>query len=167
MHDAQLIKDMYSDFTKEEILKISKEFGLDHKLTDRAKVIIEDLLTLAEDKHMPTDKKSMSDLAFEFLAAAEVIDDDGEYISKSDEAEAPAETVEEAEEQEEEKKTPECYGLADGIDPSCQQCKIYDACLSKRVDNRPICYGKNFDSVSDECKMCIESETCSEIKSKE
>jgi hypothetical protein len=161
MFDKQMIIDLYSDFTKEELLKISKEFGLNHKMSDKAKVIVSDILQFAVGKKPNTAKKRMSDLTYEFLLSAEIINEDGDYIEKSEEKEVEISTPKE--EAEAEEKLPECFGAADREDPACMKCKVLEICEKKRIKNRPICYGKKYDKMSPECEICIESDTCSVI----
>jgi|WetSurMetagenome_2_1015567.scaffolds.fasta_scaffold114399_3 hypothetical protein len=159
MFDKQLIADLYSDFTKEELLNISKEFGLNHQLSDKAKDIVQDLLQHAVDKKPNTAKRRMSDLAYELLLAAEIINEDGEYVFKPSEKKVEISATKE----EVEEKLPECFGAADKEDPACMRCKVLEACEKKRIKNRPVCYGKGYEKSSAECEICIEAVTCSAI----
>jgi hypothetical protein len=155
-----LIRDLYSDFTKEEVFEVAKEVGVDYVLGDRVKVLLKAILTkIIEDK--PKTGK-LSNVTFEFLVAAEVIDDiDGKYIylDKPDIYIFGDDTVV----VDEGEKVPACFGCADAKDPSCSKCKVFDNCVIARVANRPPCFGEAYFANSNECILCIEALNCNAV----
>jgi hypothetical protein len=155
VHDESLIKDLYSDFNKEEILSIAKELKIPAELTDHTKVVIGNILDFAIENH-PNFQK-VSDTTAEFLVAAGICDEDGNYL-----------TIKEPEPEkiEEDITLPECYGMADRTDPACVKCRVLEQCAIQRIKSRPPCFGKYWDGNDELCKICLEEQDCSEIVKK-
>lgn len=58
---------------------------------------------------------------------------------------------------------PPCWGFADGEDPACRQCDLFQKCLKATAGKRPPCYGTH--SEAWECAVCILASTCKEVAS--
>lgn len=139
--DKNLVKEVSQQFTKTELLEISKELKLDHRSGDLAKDILDDILEDLDDNGIP-DETKCSDLMLEFLIAAEYVDE------------------EDADEEVEEIKLPECFGFQDSRDPACAKCRVQDKCIVERTANRPECFGLLFSQSAEECKVCLEAAYC-------
>jgi len=160
-YDEQLIRDLYQDFRKEEILDIADELGVKFDISDRTKVIIGKILDFVSE-HKPKFAK-LSDEAAEFLVAAEICDEDGEYLDSFENKKIQSVEETKTVSNDDEVKLPECYGKADRDDPACMICKLLSDCSDERIRSRPICFGKLYDSNSEDCKLCIEEEFCNKM----
>lgn len=60
----------------------------------------------------------------------------------------------------EDQATYPCWSLADDSDPACARCQGFDDCAEERVAQLPACFGMEFDSTEEECKLCIEAVYC-------
>jgi len=149
-----LARELYRQFSKEELIEIADELELPHK-GKQASTLVKATLKDVDDNGIP-ETDDCSDLLLEFLLAANYIDEEGNILD-GDEPE-PEEEVEDLEEL---SKTHECYTLADERDPACNRCKLLDICKQARLDNRPECFGQLYDVNAEECKVCIEAPFCS------
>ena len=149
--DEELIKDLYSDFTKSEVLTIAQELGIKADMLERSKIIIRKLLDVKLTKAIVNE---LSEISAEFFLAAEMLDDDMNIVVKSE--------VSKTVELPPSVKMPECYNLGDERDPACQKCKVKLECLKERIKRRPNCFKKSFSESAEECKICIEAPDCKE-----
>lgn len=153
------VNDLISQFDKDEILKVAGELGLLFKIGDRSSVLMEMILKDIDENGVP-DTGECSDLMFEFLVNAEIVDEDGKIIEEvvsGDKTEEPAML---------EQEVPECYSYADERDPACNRCKLMIDCMKVRISNRPECFGRLFDRNAEECKVCLEAPFCMKVISK-
>lgn len=144
-----VVQDVIRQFTKQEVLRVAEELGIQVEEGERSSAIVERLITVDPT----TLVGKVSELMYEFLVTAEVIDEKGNVIIKEVK---PL--------QEEQIKQP-CFAYADKRDPACQKCKIYDACAKQRIATRPRCYGMVdiFDRRNEECTLCIEMAGCAKL----
>jgi len=93
-------------------------------------------------------------LLFEYLVAAEIIDEDGNLIGEVETDAKPAEQSVPKE------NMPPCYGFEDDRDPACKRCKVAQSCRTTRVESRPACFGKLYAEHDENCMACIEAPFC-------
>ena len=139
--------DILSQFTKDELLEVATDFGIDANPSDQVINVVKSIFIQLAQDGVPD---SVTEIMADFLVAAEVLDEDYnqiDYIEEDDEEVLPI-------------KLPPCFGIADDRDPNCQRCKLLDVCKAKRLDNRPPCYGLAFDGNEDDCKICLEASFC-------
>ena len=156
MSDLELVKEVMKDFSKEELLGISKELELGLRINTMARDIIQSVLDDLDENGVPEDE-DCSDLLYDFLVATGYVEDDeedmeGEYAKGGNEGEIDE---------------PECFGWADKRDPACKKCSWLASCVKERVETRPECFGLLFDTTDPECGVCIEASSCSKTDSKE
>ena len=137
-------------FTKTEIIAIAEELGL--PLDDGRPTALQILQMIDDDlrQHGVPPEEDCSELLDDFLFQAGWIDEDGNPIAK---VEVQPDVV-----------LPECFSWADERDPSCKRCKVFEACLVKRIAKRPGCYGKLFMASNEDCMACLEASTCRTVK---
>lgn len=138
-------KDVMSQFDKQELINIADELGLDGQGKRSIEIVI--LIDYDIKNNGLPEVSSCSDLLAEYLVAAEYCDENGDEIK-----EVTSKDTEDV-------SMPECFGLADERDPSCQRCKVLELCKKERIRTRPPCYGtwvKN----DDQCTICIEAASC-------
>jgi len=145
---------LLKQFSKEEILAVAQELGLKVKLSDRASLVLEMIQGDIEANGVP-ETDECSDLLFEFLFNADIIDEDGNTVGEKEAIEESEETAVEVE-----VVKPECFSFADRRDPACNRCRLLEECAIVRIRNRPACYGRLFDKGAEECKVCIEAPFC-------
>lgn len=154
-------KDIYTQFSKQELLAMTVELGVDGKphmsTRDLSGLLLKDL----DENGIPEDLDAISDKLYELLFVAEYIDEDGNVL-EGEEAEPEKEPVEQVTKVDE---IPNwiCFSYADPRDPACQKCRLYDRCWEARLGKRPECFGKLYDSAHPECQKCIEAVYCSKL----
>jgi hypothetical protein len=146
------IRDLYRQFEKQELLDVAEQ--LEIPSDGSAKVLTQRILDDIKASGVP-EANECSDLVFEFLVAAEIIDEDGNTIEKEEKEEEETDTLPD--------NLPECYTFADRRDPACQRCRVVKVCEEQRISNRPECFGLLHSDVAEECKVCIEAPQCSVI----
>lgn len=146
-------RSVYKQFEKTELLKIAKELGLDLRADERSVVMVEKLFQDISKEGVP-EPSECSDLLFEFLVTAEYIDEEGNILEEAEGKESEAEGEAAVE-------NPVCFSYADDRDPSCQKCKVFDACMRTRISSRPECFGKLYVEHDEQCKACLEALPCS------
>jgi hypothetical protein len=147
------VRDVISQFEKPELLEVAKEFGLEIDPRERSVEItikaISKLRKLIDDEDF-----ELSDIAWEFAIAAEVIDENGNVLEVKEQ-----ETKKELEPLPANVKLPECYQIAAANmkDPSCKKCRAFAHCERRRIELRPECFGtKMYDPNNVDCQACIE-----------
>jgi len=162
----ELTKGLLRDFSKEELIAIANEMAisLPKGVGTMARGIIQIVYRDIEANGVPdaTDEEEVSELLFDFLLAAEYVDEDGNVL-EDDETED-----EEGGNDEEElpEGLPECFGYAESKDPACRKCQIFDNCHKERKETRPECFGILFKLQDEECLSCIEANDCQKTKEK-
>ena len=151
---------LYRDFMKAELLSIAESLDLDTSSETTSKVLVKRIMQNLIDEGVP-EIEECSDLMYQFLVAAEVIDADGNLIEGEtiEEADAVAEETSESEAE----NVPPCYGFEDDRDPACEKCKVQIACRKLRIRQRPPCFGKLFEVNDENCKVCIEAPFCKQV----
>jgi|WetSurSiteA1Bulk_404760.scaffolds.fasta_scaffold91936_2 hypothetical protein len=156
--DPQAInKDIVSQFSKTEVRKIASIMGLQTAKEDRSLAILDAIFsTIADvgvDQILVVDSEADGELLMQFLAVAEVLNEDGEQIDF-------------LEQEVSESELPDCYGAGDDRDVACRTCRVLRSCLEKRKENRLAmpCFGKEFEGNSEDCLLCIEASLCKEAK---
>lgn len=159
MDDTKLLRQLLGDFEKKELISIAEELGLTVSKKVRAPTVIKKVFQDLDENGVP-ELDDCSDELYEFLVAAEVIDEEGNIIEKGG---TLTETESKDEDSDEEEiRRPECFGFADKRDPACKKCSIYENCLMARVASRPSCFAVMFDLNSEECDVCLEGAHCRE-----
>ena len=144
-------------FRKQELQLVAEELGLSVGRKNTRQLVLE-IVNNLEKIGIP-DASKASDELFEFLLNIDFIDEEGNILDIEEE-DKPEITIPEEKEW---TTKPECYSLADIRDPACKRCILIDECLVKRVESRPLCYGKLFVETSEECMRCIEAGPCREV----
>lgn len=156
------LKDIYSQFKKDELLSVAKELEVNITPEKAIRVVTQTILDDIQANGVPEDISEISDTLFEFLMVAGYIDEDGNILE--DEEETTEDTVDEEDE------VPDwlCYGYADSRDPACNKCSLMDKCTLVRISNRPECFGIAYAPNEPECQICIEAPFCrKELSNKE
>lgn len=143
-------------YTKPDIIKAAEELGLKAASTDRTVVLLDNIFEDLEENGVP-EKEDMSKLLLAMLATAGILDEKGELIEDAEEKSDESKKADEIPE-----KLPECYSMADPIDPACKRCKIFTQCLEERKRTMPPCFGTGYERGSEECSLCIEMKECKE-----
>jgi len=168
----ELTKGLLQDFSKEELLAIAEELEikLPKGMGTMARGIIQSVYANLDKEGVPdatfggslaTDEDEVSELLFDFLLAAEYVDEDGNIL-EDDETEEKGGDAEEIEELPDD--LPECFGYAEIKDPACRKCKIYNLCAIERIGTRPECFGVLFKLQDEECLSCIEANECQQAR---
>lgn len=140
-----MANDLLTQFTKKELITLSRELGLNWSSDDQKLDIIDKMVHIGIYlAHSDTDIE-LSLEAIQFLVTAGVIDEDG--IPRKEMEELP-------------EKLPPCFGYADNDDPSCQRCVVFIACHAKRLTQRPPCFGLEYQATAPECVLCFEARFC-------
>lgn len=156
---------LLGDFQKSELLEIAKELELDVNRRSRAPIVIDMILADLDDNGIPDpDSDDTSELMLEFLVAAEFVDENGNILESGNGEKKGDDSEQELEEIPYE-DLPECYAMADGRDPACKKCKLFDDCAEERVACRPECFSRLYDENAEECGVCIEANPCRKSKS--
>lgn len=61
-------------------------------------------------------------------------------------------------------KRPDCFGWADGYNPSCKRCTLFTECMEQQASTRPRCFGNAdlYDPTSVNCSKCLDQSFCIE-----
>jgi len=147
-----VVRDVISQFSKPEIVSISKELQVD--ATGKSSIVLVEEC-IKKIKHLlENEEVDLSDLSFEFAVTAEIIDENGnELEDKEIEQEAIETNIPE--------NAPECYtyAAANPADPSCKKCRVLIDCQARRITRRPKCFGnpKLYNPKDVECEHCLEN----------
>ena len=155
-----VLRGLMAEFKKSELLEIAKELDLEMSRGVRAPTLISSILKNLDDEGVP-EPDDCSDVLWEFLVAAEYIDEDGNLL-ELEEDDDEKEGGNELQENGVEKIDHKCYGYHDPHDPACRKCKVSDQCIIKRQADllKLECYGLLFDKSDPECGSCIEASGC-------
>lgn len=147
MDNSEIVK----RFGKKTLLGMCEELGVEVRSSVRAADLVDIIDDDLDENGVPEEmSEELEDLAF----VLGYIDEDGNLIEPDDtEGEKEQEEVIDGE-------LPDCYGYADGQDPACKKCKIFDLCMAERIALRPACFGTMYDNNSPECHGCIEAMEC-------
>jgi len=149
---SDVVKDIYTAISKQDVLTVAKELGLKVQAADRTAVVIELILDDIEENGVP-ETEDMSDIMKRLFIVAKVIDEKGELLPPEEDKESVVEV----------EKLPECFGMADEFDPACKKCKVLQKCKVERQNNVPPCFGKLFEVNANECSICIENVRCRKV----
>ena len=155
-------KDLYRHYSKPQLMTVCRELGIEVSMVETSVAISEKFVTDVLDNGVP-EKDTCSKLLMQILQTLGVVDENGDIVESLDEAvedeslDYAAETSTEAD-----KDMPDCFGFADNKDPACEHCKVKEACMEKRIADKPSCLGSLYDPDSEECKICIEADECKE-----
>ena len=147
-----VVRDVISQFSKPEIVSISKELQVD--ATGKSSIVlIEECIK--KIKHLlENEEVDLSDLSFEFAITAEIIDENGNELEGKEIKQETIETNVPA-------NAPECYtyAAANVADPSCKKCRVLVECQARRITRRPKCFGnpKLYNPKDVECEHCLEN----------
>jgi len=147
----KVITDIVSQYSKPEIVSIAKELDVD--ATGKSSVVLaEELIRKIRSMLEKEEDVEFSDDVFEFAETAEIIDAEGNVLDAKEEVKPePVVSI----------KYPECfvYAAANPADPSCKKCRVLSECSTKRIQQRPKCFGnpKVYDPKSPECEVCLEN----------
>lgn len=158
MATKDLTREVYSQFSKKELLDVAKELEITATGSETTRSLSAVILKDLEENGIPEDLSEVSDALYELLVTAEYIDENGNVIEDETVSEGESESVAVTVVDE----IPDwlCFSYADPRDPSCNKCKLYDPCWKKRVEKRPACFGKRYDRTDPECQSCIEAPYC-------
>ena len=126
--------------------------------TVRAPTIINLVLKNLDNEGVP-EPDECSDALWEFLVAADYIDEDGNLL-ELEENDDEQEGGNEQEQENVEDIDHKCYGYYDKLDPACRKCKVSELCIVKRRASLPECFGLMFEKTDPECGSCIEASGC-------
>lgn len=146
------LKDIVTQFKKKELLEISEELGLEYTVDSRSSEMAGGILANLDQNGIP-EADDCSDLMFEFLVAAEYMDEEGNILEEEENEVEKTEEVKEI-------VLPECYTFEDDRDPSCMKCRVKDACKVERINHRPECFGISYFDKAEECVACLEASFC-------
>ena len=160
MYDNDFILNLVRDFTKDEVISILNELDIfePDDMESNSRVLILKILKDIDDNGVPDVTTDLSDALMEFLVAAEIVDEEGNYIEEDEKSETEVNTK--TEEESDSVAMPACWGMADipRVDPACKGCSIYEDCAEDRISKRPTCYGLSYNK--HECNLCIENFNC-------
>ena len=156
MRDKKILNTIQQSISKSKILEIAKDLGLVVSPTDRTAILVDLILEDTEENGVPEFEEMSKDM-LEFYCLAGIVNDKGEIIEES--VSDVEETLEE-DSKEEQKKLPDCFGMADELDPSCKRCTVLQGCMKKRDSNLPECYGLLYERNDNECQLCIVATLC-------
>lgn len=151
-------EELQESLTKRDLLEVVEELGIaDIEISERYTNIVDAIISDCDENGVP-EWGDCSKLLRRFLIISKITDKDGELITvesstKSAEGSPDVET-----------EYPECFGLSDIRDPACGGCKVYSICEQKHKESLPPCYGKSYSDTAQECELCIEKDSCKEIK---
>jgi hypothetical protein len=149
----KIVKELCTQFKKKEILNIAEELGLSKSVDSASSDVISNILDNLDGEGIP-ESDDCSDLMFEFLVAAEYIDEEGNILEEEeDEVEQKTEDIKEI-------QLPECFTFEDDRDPSCMKCRVKEECNTERINHRPECFGIAYSDKAEECIACLEASFC-------
>ena len=144
------------EFRKEELIALCQELGIHYELHEMARVFVKNIISDLEKNDIP-DPFECSELMFNFLYIAKFIDENGDVL----EAEHEVENVKQEQQAEKNVELPPCWGYEDAErDPACKKCKLQLECRKQKETLRPVCFGKLFSAVEDDCKNCLVAHFC-------
>jgi hypothetical protein len=152
-------KELYSEFTKGEIISMCEELEIKHSIDENSRVLVKKILENVEEEGVP-EIDEMSDILLEFLVAAEICDENGELISQDDKPNKKGGEAKEEHKVDIIRDLPPCWGIGDDYDPTCAKCKMRKDCIELRISNRPKCFSVSYSRNAEECKVCIEAVPC-------
>jgi hypothetical protein len=153
---------LIKDFSKKELISCAKELGF-KSIPEMSSIAW--VRSILDDVYLNGvfDFKDCSDLLAEFLVAAEIYTDKGvllvveDKVSNNKPKKQSKPVVKTASD---DAPKPECYSFWDTEDPACKRCKIVVLCKQAQINNRPECFGKQFDEKAPECQECIIAFMC-------
>lgn len=166
-----MTKDIAKAYGKAALLEVARELEIDDiKQATHIYKLVEAIDTNVRSEGVPEPEEASDDL-FSLMIDMGFIDGDGNILDEdeSDESEQePSEPTKTKGVKPKKKEAPElrpgCWGTGDPEDPSCKKCSKREECIEVRIDNRAnmSCFGKRFDTDSEDCKICLEWDACRE-----
>lgn len=143
-------------FRKDELISLCQELGIEFELHEMSRDIVKKLISDLDVNGIP-DPYECSELMFNFMFNLGYIDEEGNVL---EDKEAQPNEVENVKPEEPKVKYPPCWGHEDERDPACRRCKVQQICREYTQSIRPVCFGKLFDSSSEDCKNCLVAGLC-------